>query len=111
MSDSQPCIDKLPGFELFQAWLDERFRGVEGDVRDIKETVGELIECVSTGNGEPSLKEQVRQNTAFREGVEVDRDHANRARRAATYGLGASALLLLLNLILHWTGVLPFAVG
>ena len=101
----QKQIPEIPGFDpFFLKWLDDRFRGIENDVSD-------LVECVATGNGKPSLKSQVERNTEFRESVNDERRDAKNARRTAFWTAAVSFLLLVANIVWSLARSIPTVAG
>lgn len=106
-------IEQIPGFAIFREWLGAEFGGLRKDIGYVQseltgmaEKVAKLSECVSEGNGQPSLKQQVADNTRFRQEYEETVKDAKRARRTAMFAFFGSIAILGLNVALHAIGIL-----
>ncbi len=114
----QPSIEDIPGFGLLKDFLDVRFgrlddriSTVANETHELKESVDGLVECVSTGNGQPALKMQVSENTEFRIEFEQERKRTRNQRRTAFYSFVVSALLLGVSIGLAYARSIPMSGG
>lgn len=119
MSDRTPTsIEEVPGFGLLKEYLDQRFgrlddriKTVASDTHELKASVDGLVECVSTGNGQPALKTQVGENTDFRLSFKAEKQRIRSQRRTAFYSFVVSALLLGISIGLACARTIPAGGG
>jgi len=83
----------------FRVWLEERLKGLEDGLQEIKRANEKFAEVLYQGNGKESLCEEVHRHSRFVEEHEEEKKERSRQLRAARLSLYGSLVLLVLNVI------------